>query len=115
MMSRSQSSLGWFLSCCGALLLLLTVVNPVPAAGEKSDSMKIKMMPGLQTYTRAHAMHDNPPERLGGALKINISQQDGGTRFVLPGARFLDPAVFGTRSVPLLDRPNFMRLLGSNS
>jgi len=54
----------------------------------------------LQSYTMAHAMRGAPPELLGGPLTVKVSQESGSTRFVLPGPRVLDAAVFGTPSRP---------------
>lgn len=58
-------------------------------------------VPGLHAYTGTHGKVKNPPDRLGGALKVTATQKNGGTRFVLPGPRFLDPSVFGTPDKPV--------------
>lgn len=68
--------------------------------------------PGLHAYTMSHAMKENPPERLGGSLKVTIKQKNGSTRFVLPGPRELDPQVFGTPESPTGFDPAPFPLLG---
>jgi len=45
-------------------------------------------------------MRAAPPELLGGPLTVKVDQDGGSTRFVLPGPRALDPAVFGAPSQP---------------
>lgn len=56
---------------------------------------------GLHAYTGAHAKFETPPDRLGGPLRVKVTQNQGSTRWVLPGPRFLDPAVFGTPDYPV--------------
>ena len=68
--------------------------------------------PGLHAYVRAHANVQNPPQLLGGPLKIKIHQERGSTRFVLPGPRFLDPSVFGTPDSPVGFDPAPFPLVG---
>ena len=69
-------------------------------------------VPGLHAYTHGHAMHADPPDRVGGALTVKVSQKNGSTRFVLPGPRFLDPSVFGTPKNPVGFDPAPFPLLG---
>jgi len=68
--------------------------------------------PGLHAYTKAHSQHDTPPERLGGPLTVELTQQDGVTYFVLPGPRELDPSVFNTPEQPVGFDPAPFPLLG---
>ena len=89
-----QSRSGWlFASTSAALLLLAATIAGAADKGEKSPV-------GLASYTMAHARRDNPPDLLGGPLTVHVSQKKGSTRFVLPGPRGLDPAVFGTPAQP---------------
>jgi len=68
---------------------------------------------GFHAYTRGHAKNPNPPDLLGGPLKITVRQAKGeGTRLVLPGPRYLDPAVFGTPENPLGFDPAPFPLMG---
>ena len=68
--------------------------------------------PGLHAYTMGHAMRANPPDLLGGPLTVTVSQENGSTRLVLPGPRFLDPSVFGTPDNPVGFDPAPFPLLG---
>ncbi|MFQ5425194.1 MAG: hypothetical protein ACE5F9_14610 [Phycisphaerae bacterium] len=68
--------------------------------------------PGFHAYTQGHAKEQNPPDLLGGPLTITVSQKDGSTRLVLPGPRFLDPAVFGTPEHPTGFDPAPFPLMG---
>ena len=68
--------------------------------------------PGLHAYTMGHALQSNPPDLLGGPLTVTASQKNGSTRFVLPGARFMDPSVFGTPDNPAGFDPAPFPLLG---
>ncbi|MFQ5495113.1 MAG: hypothetical protein ACE5EX_06995 [Phycisphaerae bacterium] len=70
------------------------------------------MTPGLHAYTRGHAQSQNPPDRLGGPLTVTVTQKRGSTRLVLPGPRFLDPAVFGTPDNPTSFDPAPFPLMG---
>jgi len=56
--------------------------------------------PGLHAFTHALAKRTNPPDRAGGPLAISVSQTHGATRFMLPGTRAMDPAIFGTPEHP---------------
>jgi len=56
---------------------------------------------GLYAYTRSHARVSNPPDLLGGPLRVNLVKKNTSTRWVLPGPRFLDPAVFGSPAHPV--------------
>ena len=67
---------------------------------------------GLGSYTRAHAMNPNPPDRIGGPLEIKVSVRNGSIRWALPGPRELDPAVFGTPDHPLGWEKNPFPLVG---
>ncbi|MFQ5690268.1 MAG: hypothetical protein ACE5HQ_08350 [Gemmatimonadota bacterium] len=69
-------------------------------------------VPGLHAYTRAHGMRETPPDLLGGPLKVTARQENGSTRWVLPGPRFLDPSVFGTPEHPVGIDPAPYPLLG---
>jgi len=68
--------------------------------------------PGLHAYTKGHATEQNPPDIIGGPLKVTLMQKDGGTRLVLPGPRFLDPSVFGTPEHPTGFDPAPFPLMG---
>lgn len=57
-------------------------------------------VPGLKRYATAHSKNPYPPDRLGGKIRIRIKKDNTATRFVLPGPRRLDPAVFGTPKQP---------------
>jgi len=69
-------------------------------------------IPGLHAYTNAHAAVDSPPDRLGGPMNVTVTQEDGSTRLVLPGPRFLDPSVFGKPGQPVGMDPAPFPLLG---
>ncbi len=56
---------------------------------------------GLAAYTRGHAMNPSPPDRLGGPVTVTATQEQGSTRWMLPGPRQMDPAVFGTTDHPI--------------
>ncbi len=56
---------------------------------------------GLYAYTMSHAKVANPPDLLGGPLRVGLTKKNTSTRWVLPGPRFLDPAVFGTPAHPV--------------
>lgn len=55
---------------------------------------------GLKPYTMGHAGNASPSDLLGGPLTVEVTQKNGSTRFVLPGPRGLDPAIFGTPKQP---------------
>ncbi|RMD98000.1 MAG: hypothetical protein D6814_08455 [Calditrichaeota bacterium] len=69
-------------------------------------------VPGLHAYTKGHSKFQNPPDLLGGPLKVKVTQKNGSTRWVLPGPRFLDPSVFGTPEHPVGFDPAPFPLLG---
>ncbi len=56
---------------------------------------------GLYAYTKSHAMVANPPGLLGGPLRVSLVKKDTSTHWILPGPRFLDPAVFGNPAHPI--------------
>ncbi|MFQ5914572.1 MAG: hypothetical protein ACE5JS_15465 [Nitrospinota bacterium] len=76
------------------------------------DSPQESAPVGFRSYTMGHAKIQSPPDRLGGPLKVTVSQTNGSTRFVLPGPRMLDPAVFGTPDNPVGFDPAPFPLLG---
>lgn len=80
-----------------ALVAVFVASSGVPAMGVAADTPT----PGLHAYTMGHAMSQRPPDRVGGPLTVNITQQGGSTRLVLPGPRFLDPSVFGSPDNPV--------------
>ncbi len=56
--------------------------------------------PGLHAYTRARGQSKNSLKRLGGSLTVTVEKKNGDTRFILPGTRGMDPAIFGKPSQP---------------
>lgn len=88
----------------GVLMLLLPAISR-PATAQAP-------VPGLHAYTHGHAMRDAPPDLIGGPLTVTVSQENGSTRWVLPGPRFLDPSVFGTPDQPVGMDPAPFPLLG---
>ena len=72
-----------------------------------------KIQPGLAAYTMSNARHPSPPDRVGGPLTVTITQNEGGSRLVIPGPRFLDPAVFGTPENPTGFDPAPFPLIGT--
>lgn len=69
-------------------------------------------VPGLHAYTKGHSATQSPPDRLGGPLTVTAEQENGSTRWVLPGPRSLDPSVFGTPDAPAGFDPAPFPLLG---
>jgi len=106
--AKTGCRLGSRLFSLGLVTAALAVASG-PAAAQPAMGVP---GPGLQAYTHGHAMRQNPPALLGGPLHISVSQHNGGTRFVLPGPRFLDPAVFGTPEHPVGFDPAPFPLLG---
>ncbi len=85
---------GWLSVGASAAVLLLAA--SVSSAADDGATSPV----GLKAYTMGHARRDNPPDLLGGPLEVHVSQKKGSTRFLLPGPRGLDPAVFGTPGLP---------------
>jgi len=56
---------------------------------------------GLYAYTMSHAKVSNPPDLLGGPIKVSLVKKNTSTRWTLPGPRFVDPSVFGTPAHPV--------------
>jgi len=56
---------------------------------------------GLYAYTMSHAKVANPPDLLGGPLRVSLTKKNTSTRWVLPGPRSVDPVVFGTPAHPV--------------
>jgi len=56
---------------------------------------------GLYAYTMSHAKVANPPDLLGGPIKVGLVKKNTSIRWTLPGPRFVDPAVFGTPAHPV--------------
>lgn len=95
---------------CTACGVLVGSALSVPAFAQ-GGKMK-PPTPGLHAYTHGHAMIERPAERLGGALKVTVTQKNGSTRFILPGPRFMDPSVFGSPENPTGFDPAPFPLLG---
>ncbi len=104
------------LSGTSLLVVLLGVVlggtTPVEAQSRVFLPQTKGTGPGFHAYTQGHAKEQNPPDRIGGPLTVTITQTNGGTRLVLPGPRFLDPAVFGTPDHPVGFDPAPFPLMG---
>jgi len=123
----NRISLLTVLVCSSTALLLAACSNPSPMGGSQTSSglvatahaaeghsggmMKTPKV-GLHAYTKGHAMVSNPPDLLGGPLKVSIKKNNTSTRFNLPGPRFLDPAVFGTPAHPTGFDPAPFPLMG---
>jgi len=76
------------------------------AAGGHGSFLPVRMdrsLPhvGLYAYTMGHAMVANPPDLLGGPLRVSLTEKNTSTHWILPGPRFLDPAVFGNPAHPI--------------
>ncbi|MFQ6673906.1 MAG: hypothetical protein ACE5GH_03855 [Fidelibacterota bacterium] len=91
----------------GAFLLISTVgcagvgsSTPVAQPQSKPQPKSDPPMVGMHAYTMGHSKFESPPDRLGGPLRVKVTQNKGSTRWVLPGPRFLDPRVFGTPDFP---------------
>lgn len=92
---------------------LAFTISAFALAGGKLKGSAANIPPvGLHAYTGSHAKIQNPPDRLGGPLKVTVTQTNGSTRFVLPGPRALDPSVFGTPEKPVGFDPAPFPLLG---
>lgn len=95
------------------LLSTFTFLGLITAAATTADAQEMmKPAPGLHAYTQAHAMRENPPDLLGGPFRVTVKQDEGSTRWVLPGPRFMDPSVFGTPDQPVGMDPAPFPLLG---
>ncbi len=55
---------------------------------------------GLYAYTMSHARASNPPDLLGGPIRVGLVKKNTGTHWILPGPRAVDPVVFGTPAHP---------------
>lgn len=112
--SNQTQSNGVMAGCRASMASTLAVL----AAGTIAMTAQAQMggmappAPGLHAYTMGHSKHSNPPDRLGGPLTVTVTQTNGSTRFILPGPRFMDPAVFGTASNPAGFDPAPFPLLG---
>ncbi|MFQ5678780.1 MAG: hypothetical protein ACE5HP_04910 [Gemmatimonadota bacterium] len=91
--------------CFAGLVMVLLPAIAAPAAAQAPT-------PGLHAYTRAHGMRSEPPDLVGGPVRVQVRQNQGSTRWVLPGPRFLDPSVFGTPDQPVGMDPAPFPLLG---
>jgi len=56
---------------------------------------------GLYAYVKGHATVSNPPDLLGGPLRVSLVKKNTSTHWALPGPRFLDPAIFGNPAHPV--------------
>jgi hypothetical protein len=81
-------------------MLIVALAAPAMAGSQTKGQEHGSKPPGLETYTRAHATHENPSDLLGGALEVDVTQHNGVTSWVIPGPRALDPAVFGSPDHP---------------
>lgn len=100
------------LGTCAILLAALSTPTPVAAQKRELLPQTKGSFPGFHAYTKGHAQEQDPPDRLGGPLTVVVSQTNGSTRLVLPGPRFLDPAVFGTPEHPTGFDPAPFPLMG---
>ena len=55
---------------------------------------------GLYAYTMSHAKVSNPPDLLGGPIRVSLVKKNTSTRWTLPGPRFVDQAIFGNPAHP---------------
>ena len=94
------------------ILALLVAVAQSAVSSESAVAQDKTPGPGLHAYTRGHSETQNPPERLGGSMKVTVKQKNGSTRFILPGPRALDPQIFGTPERPAGFDPAPFPLLG---
>lgn len=93
----------------GAVLcaaVLLAGGRPVGAQrGASHDGMseqvaKLQDMAPARGYLEAHRDVDHPLEILGGPIRVQVKQSEGGVFVALPDNRELDPRVFGTPDHP---------------
>ena len=69
-------------------------------AGQEQMIQKLVEMAPYDGFLAAHRGVENPPELLGGPLRVEISQQGGGVYVALPAHRELDQDVFGSPELP---------------
>jgi len=84
----------------------------IVAAGTSALAQEEAPKPGMHTFTRAKAMNANPPQRAGGPVEFSVPEQKTGARFILPGTRKLDPAIFNTPEQPSGFEPAPFPMLG---
>ncbi|MFQ5495112.1 MAG: hypothetical protein ACE5EX_06990 [Phycisphaerae bacterium] len=94
---------GWWCQATlfGGAAMLIGCSQPV-VAQEHGGGMSAMGVPGpgLHAYARSRGKNPSPPDRIGGALKVTVNKRNASTRFMLPGTRRMDPAIFGTPEHP---------------
>ena len=78
---------------CASLTLAVVWAFAAPGYGQMPG-------PGMHAFARSMGKKPNPADRLGGPFTVKVEQRDGPARFILPGTRVLDPAIFGTPDQP---------------
>lgn len=111
-MFQANQMFGLSHTTSAAVAVIAAAASALAGPTQKDSKRADAPIPGMQTYTRAHATHENPPDLLGGPLEVDVSQHNGVTYFVVPGPRRLDPAVFGTPDKPTGFDPAPFPLLG---
>lgn len=88
-----------------ALALALSAVPAAHAADDQAPDMakaikKMQSLDGWRGYLDTHKAVEKPQALLGGPVKINLSQDEGGVFVAMPAHRKRDPIVFGPKDMP---------------
>jgi len=89
----------------GAAAGIFALAVGAAGAAAQSDAQKKKMQmwvnnPQADGYLEAHKDLQNPPELMGGPVKVSVSQDSGGVFVILPSKARLDPHITGTPDMP---------------